>query len=222
MSALVAQPGRHPGLRRQKLYAAAGTAERRKLFDAYVATTAWSAGQILALLEHLGTRSTADRSSPTRRAPHRVGPAGVVDLYGYPKSVKGEDGSHFGFPPPDNRARLVAEGLIFDSRERIDRACRDYLAGKTQEDMARACLQRLVGRGYDDDREVRPASAARRRGKRDLDVEILGSLGWTPLHVAVGRYDPDRLRAGLAPRLSSPTTPTGSGRRRGLQSTQQL
>jgi ankyrin repeat protein len=170
---------------RDRLYAAADARERRLLFDAYLAGHGPETrdGILLQLFDDLEVQESAEAA---RRC--------LVQLYGLPKTVKGDDRPPVAPLTTAARARLIEEGMVFDDSEKVDRAFRDYLAGDPDDDVAVACLKRLVGRGYDADIE----RFCRRRKDRADCQELLDRLGWTPLHVAVDRGDPDLLRSRLA------------------------
>lgn len=188
---------------RYKLYAATAPGERRRLFDAYVAGHGLVArdGILIILFNHLGLLESDEKETPEPPpgAPPLQPRQALVELYGFPKTVKGEDMPDIVEPSLAERARVIAEGLTYDFRGGIDRACRDCLSGEPDDGLAEACLRRLVGRGFDDEVE----RFCRRRMKQlpenySFYAETLGRLGWTPLHVAVQRRDPDRLREALA------------------------
>lgn len=176
---------------------------RRGLLDAFVARhgPAVREGIHLELFEDLAKRESEDGPgvSPEKSLaarPRRV----LADLYGWPDDVTSRDRPQIAFRRTSEKARYVSRGLVFDDSPRVDRAFAAYLAGKPNADMAIACIERLVGRGYDADIErscrllIKDADDRRLADCR----RILDRLGWTPLHVAVDRRDPDLLRAHLA------------------------
>jgi ankyrin repeat protein len=188
---------------REKLYAAADAKERRTLFDAYVAKHGRATRHGILLMLYGDLR---DQDNPAEKRPRPepgVPPVRprecLVDLYGLPKTVKSWDGPFYEPPNSGDRSRLIEGGMVFDASEKTDRLFRDYLAGKPEDDLARACLKRLAGRGYDADIE----RYCRQRLKNPDEntnycEEALAKLGRTPLHLAVERGDPDVLRASLA------------------------
>jgi ankyrin repeat protein len=107
-----------------------------------------------------------------------------------------------------DKALLIEEGLIYDHSEKLDRAVRDLLATSGEDaKLARACIKRLAGRGYDGDIE-----AYRRRWaevvSEEEDRDILDRLGWSPLHAAVDRHDRDA----VARLLRDKATPDAAAR----------
>jgi ankyrin len=186
-----------------KLYPAADAGERRRLFDVYVAEHGMAArdGILLILFAQLKELESDQKamSAPPSVAPLIWPRPALVELYGYRKTVKSEDGPYIHEQSFEEWSSQIASGLTFDNRERIDRACLAYLTDEAKSDVAAACLPRLIGRGYDD--------VVERYCRRQLQIlgedssfyaGFLGKLGWTPLHVAVQRGDPDLLRSGLA------------------------
>src|SRR5579859_3502628 len=96
-------------------------------------------------------------------------------------------------PAATSKARMISEGLIYDHNTKIDQAVRDLLVTIKDDDyLALACMQRLVGRGYD--REIEDYCKRRLKEKLDKDDtaklnEMLDRLGWTQFHVAIARND---------------------------------
>jgi ankyrin repeat protein len=189
---------------RNRLYAAADAKERRKLFDAYLDEhgIATRDGILLLLFQDLDDQE-ADEQKRRRPPLNNRGfrPREIlVELYGLPKTVNSEHKPVIDALSSTEHARIVAEGLIFDDSEKIDRAFRDYLVGDPQSDLAKACLKRLIGRGYDADIErfcQRPMKGIPEHEKTEY-TQALDKLGWTPVHVAVERGDSDLLRSRLA------------------------
>ncbi len=123
----------------------------------------------------------------------------LIHLYGKPKDVKSADRPRVKALSDGDRARVIGEGLIYDHSEKIDRAVRDLLRSAGDDDyLAQACVQRLIGRGYDADIEAycrrRLKEVTDPRDRADLEGD-LERLGWTMLHVAVSNNDQDGLRA---------------------------
>jgi hypothetical protein len=122
----------------------------------------------------------------------------LIQLYGQPKDVKGKDRPEVESLADPDKAEFIREALLYDHSEKIDRAVRDLLtAADPDRAVGWACIERLVGRGYD----VEIEDFCRRRLKRVTDDrdrenvrEVLDQLGWTPLHVAVARGDFDSLQ----------------------------
>ena len=104
---------------------------------------------------------------------------------------------------PGDKGRLIEEGLIYDDSVKIDAAVRDLMAGTDDEQLALACMKRLVGRGYDEDiaKCYRRLSAGLEERDRKYFQEILDKAGWTRLHTAVERGDVDEVRRRFAERM---------------------
>lgn len=86
-------------------------------------------------------------------------------------------------------AALIAEGLLHAPSARIDREVRELLVTTTDDKLAHACMQRLLGRGYDADIE-----RIALQHDREEFWEIRTCLGWTRAHVAVARQDIETLQ----------------------------
>jgi ankyrin repeat protein len=186
------------------LYETADAKERKKRLDDFVATSGLAArdGVQLELFTDLESaeaeewrKKTAPEKSPAAR-PRRM----LAELYGWPKDVKSGDRPTLDVRRASEKAELLEEGLIFDESPKIDRAFAEYLSGKPDDTVARACLERLVGRGFDADveRTCRRLMKVSHESWRPTYERILDRLGWTPLHVAVDRGDPDMVRKHLA------------------------
>jgi ankyrin repeat protein len=77
--------------------------------------------------------------------------------------------------------------LHYDRSKKLDRALRDLLSKTDDDYLAKGCLDRLVGRGYDAEIEAYLKRRMPRLKDRDRE-ELLGyeaKLGWTRLHAAV-------------------------------------
>jgi ankyrin len=101
---------------------------------------------------------------------------------------------------PWDKVRLIREALIHDGSKAIDKAVRNLLVSTKDDDLALACMERLVGRRYDADIErycKRRLPALKGRDKKAFQ-EKLDQLGWTPLHVAVSRGRLDLVQPLLA------------------------
>jgi ankyrin repeat protein len=182
---------------RENLYAETDLKKCRELFAEYVkeAGDAASDGIRETLYADLSQLETIEENNlqPNKfgEKPRKL----LIELYCAPKTVKAKDK-----PIPDsisseNLAALIGHALAYDRSAKIDRAVRDLLAKTTDNRLALACMQRLVGRGFDDD-----IAAYYRRRKESLTEyqdqqfkEFLGKAGWTPLHVAVWREQNERL-----------------------------
>ena len=81
--------------------------------------------------------------------------------------------------------------MIYDRNSKIDRAVRDLLVSIKDDDyLAKACADRLVGRGYDADIE----RYFKDRLNGHWTKEPLARLGWAPVHVAVSRGNAEDLK----------------------------
>jgi cytohesin len=100
------------------------------------------------------------------------------------------DPSHSAF----DKALFIRNGLADDPSVKLDRAVRDLLVSiKEDDDLALACMKRLVGRGYDKEIEhyCRRRLAERYVFERDALRRALDRLRYTRLHVAVERGQTD-------------------------------
>ena len=97
---------------------------------------------------------------------------------------------------PYHLAAVIGDGLSYDRSVKIDRAVRDILAKTTEDEVAMACVVRLLGRGYDAD-----IDAYYRRREKVLDDNVkrffnevaLPKAGWSPVHVAIWRGQQERM-----------------------------
>jgi ankyrin repeat protein len=186
----------------EQLYREKDPRRCRALFDAYLARHGQGARDgiqlqlfdDLAMLEARENKWVSQPLPGFADQPRRL----LIELYGKPKDVKSQDRPWVEALSDGARARLIDGGLVYDRSEKLDRAVRELLAASGDDDsLARACIRRLVGRGYDADIE----EYLRRRSphlKDKNDQEALGEvrrrLGWTRLHVAVDRNDLDTAR----------------------------
>jgi hypothetical protein len=173
---------------RTQLYREPDPERCRVLFDAFLARHGEASrdGILLHLFEDLLYSKEPD---PPRRL--------LVQLYGWPKDVQGEDCPRVETLSDDDSVRLIEEGLIYDGSKKIDRAVRDLLVGTDDDYLGLACIKRLVDRGYDAKIEAycrRLPLVGHPRDEEELQA-ALGKLGWTRLHVAVDRNDLDTAAA---------------------------
>jgi ankyrin repeat protein len=188
----------------EQLHRAANARERRALLDAYVARRGAAArdGVLLLLFEDLEYREIEERTGRPP-GPDSFGDAprrALAELYGFPEDVRSTQRPPFlDAVSTNDRRELIEAGLLYDRSPKIDRAVRDLLASSGDDDgLAWACIKRLVGRGFDTDieqylRRRSPAIGDKFGYKQNL-AEIAGQLGWGPVHVAVARGWPERLR----------------------------
>jgi ankyrin repeat protein len=193
---------------RDALYAEADPKKCRALFDAYIVKHGETSrdGILLALFDDLDTLEASEEkrlSHPLKEftdQPRKL----LIQLYGRPKGVRSKDRPRVESLSNIDKAYLVEEGLIYDQSEKLDRAVRDLLAANPDDDsLGKACVRRLVGRGYDAEIE----DFCKRRHKRATEEyeknevqAIQDQIGWTRLHVAVDRQDYDTLRSLLQAR----------------------
>jgi ankyrin repeat protein len=188
------------------LYQTKDAQKRRELFEAYLAKKGRPAregilGQLFKDLDTLEAHEQHRLFPPLTQfstQPREL----LIELYGYQKDVRSSQRLRYlDALAATDKARLIDEGLIYDHTIKIDRAVRDVLTATQQDDyLARACMKRLLGRGYDAEIE----KYCRRRipqlegGDRKELEEMLERLGWNLVHVAVERHDVDGLRALIA------------------------
>jgi ankyrin repeat protein len=173
---------------REKLYRTKDAAERKKLFDEFIAKRGEVARQgcLLRLFEDLDTQEYDEKG--------RLGPplkekyaarACLIELYGYPKSVKSTEKPRL--LPTENamQARFI-DALAAFATPKLDRAVREVLHSTDDDTLAASCVRFLVGRGVDAD--IHRYVEQRRKGadeKREKELrQMLDRLGWTPLHAA--------------------------------------
>jgi ankyrin repeat protein len=78
--------------------------------------------------------------------------------------------------------------LHFDWSEKLDKALRDLLVKTDDDYLAKGCLDRLVGRGYDADIEAylkRRLPKLKDGYEKDQLLPYQGKLGWSRLHASV-------------------------------------
>ena len=182
---------------RTELYREPNPSRRKALFEEFIARHREAArdgilGQLfddLKTLETYEQNDTLPHRSEFWDQPRRL----LIQLYGRPKDVKSDQRPYISTLSRTELMNLIHEGLIYDKSEKIDLAVRDILLRcKDDDGLALACIERLVGRGYDVEIEAycrrrmngEPSEAARLRLE-----EALAKVGWTPLHVAVKRDD---------------------------------
>jgi ankyrin repeat protein len=116
----------------------------------------------------------------------------LIDAFGLPASVKSSAGPPVEPLSSSSQARFI-ETLHYDSSKKLDEALRSMLAKTDDDHIAETCLNRLVGRGYDDIIEgalkQRLVLAKGRARERLLAYER--KLGWNRLHAAVDLGKPD-------------------------------
>jgi ankyrin repeat protein len=187
---------------RKTLYRTKDARKRRQLFEAYLAKKGSPSRD--GILEQLfGDLETLEAHEEHRLSPPLTEFGAqprelLIELYGYKPNVRSVQRPRFTDSlAATEKARLIADGLIYDSSAKIDRAVRDLLASTEQDDyLALACMQRLVGRGYDTDIEkyCRRRIPQAEKSDREQLQNMLDRLGWNQVHVTVDRHDRDGLR----------------------------
>jgi ankyrin repeat protein len=174
---------------RNRLYPAKTTKERKTLVDKFAANNGEIAREGIrwALFEDLDTQEADEegRLSPKLNPRHRAREC-LVDVFGLPATVKSKDRPLVAPLETAAQARFV-QTLHYDRSEKLDRALRDLLAKTDYDYMAKGCLDRLVGRGYDAEIEAylkRRLPHLEGRDRKEL-LAYEAKLGWTRLHAAV-------------------------------------
>jgi ankyrin repeat protein len=179
----------------EQLDTAKDAKERRQRFNAFVAKHGKPGREVLLRLLFYNLKE--EEQSDERNAARRL----LVELFGYGPKVRVADRPDFmNAIGPYEKARLIRQALIYDSSKKIDQVVRNLLVSTKDDFLARACMDRLVGRGYDADIErycKRRIPALEGWDKEELQA-ALDRLGWTPLHVAAARGQLDRVPALLA------------------------
>jgi ankyrin repeat protein len=198
--ALLARPTYSPeavhALVRDQLYKTKDLARCRELLEEFVKKHGETAreGVMLALFGDL-YRLEADevgqltpRLTEFKDQPRTL----LIGLFGKDKKVRSSDCPRYPDALADTeKAYFIERAFIHDSSTTIDRAVLDVLRswGDNYE-LAKTCLARLTGRGYDAEIE--------RSCKRLKDLGVLTKLGYTRLHVAAEQGRDDLVHALLA------------------------
>jgi ankyrin repeat protein len=184
--------------------------ERQRLFRAFVARHGPDGREAVLreLFASLGFAEGLDSDEGCRE----VRPL-LVELFGYKPNVRFEDRPDFlTAHDAHDKAQLIGEALIHDDSRKIDRVIRDLLVSTKDDRLAEACLERLVGRGYDDDieRYCKRRLSSGKKADQEAVQTALDRLGWTRLHVAVERGRAD-LVPGLLAAENRPDAPSRTG-----------
>ncbi len=185
---------------RTKLYRAKDAAERRRLFDDFVAKRGEVArlGILVYLFEDLDRQESVEQGRFLKDDARVC----LMELFQYSKDVKSKDRPQA--LPLENceQARFI-HALAYFPTAKIDQAVLQIMRSTDENNLAVSCAWYLVGRGAD--MAIRKSVEQRLRNlaiKRDkhaaewLQSQLQGVLeaqGWTPLHVAVQNGDPDRI-----------------------------
>jgi hypothetical protein len=183
----------------KKLYKMAEARERKDLFDGYIREFS-DAGRdavrqrLFSDLESLEANEEQRLHPPLKdfgEEPRRL----LIELFGYVCDVKARER-----PTPETAsdwhvAEVIEFGLTYDRSIVIDRLILGILNSTTDNQLALACMKRLVGRGYDAAIEAyyRRREAFIEEYSQPRFKEILARAGWSPLHVVVWRDERERL-----------------------------
>jgi ankyrin repeat protein len=182
---------------REKLYPAGDAEHRKDVFDDFVAKHGEVSreGILVDLFEDLDMQEADEQGRLSPRLEEKYAAREcLIQLYGYPKEVKSEDRPRI-LPITDFMQARFIEVLVFFPSEKIDQAVRHVLQSTNDDYLANACVFYLVGRGADQDIRTyveRQMPGADKDRRREL-ARILDQQGWTPLHAASERYEPDRV-----------------------------
>ena len=152
-------------------------------------------GVMLSLFNDLKTLEDVEKGRHSPRWPDFTDQSRtlLIDLFGKDRKIRSSDCPRH---PPEAladtvKAYYIEKALVHDRSPTIDRAVVELLRSCADNDpVAKACLGRLVGRGYDAELE--------RHCNRLHELGPLEKLGYTPLHVAVEQERDDLVRALLA------------------------
>lgn len=139
---------------REELYPATSVQRRKALFDRFVRTHGRAASdgvrqQLFSDLEMQIANEEKRLHPPMKKAWEAR--ALLIQLYGYKSDVKVSDEPYADTWGSGDRAQFIA-ALTHDRSVRIDKAV-DEILRKDRDDnyLALACMNRLIGRGYDQD-----------------------------------------------------------------------
>jgi len=182
-----------------ELYRADEAGQRQRMFDAFTKQhgEVGRQGVLVDLFLDLRLQEADERGalSPPL-AEKRPARTCLVELYGYPETVKSDDQPSLFVDGDASQARLVDVLAHFPS-PKIDQAVRSILHATDDDYLASACARYLVGRGADQDIaryvDQRLETAV---GRRLEELQrFQDRLGWTPLHVAAEVSEEERVAA---------------------------
>lgn len=174
---------------RNRLYRAKTGKERKALVDEFVTQNGEIArdGIRWDLFEDLDDQEADEERRLSPKLNHRYKAREcLIDVFGLPETVKSKDRPSTEPLETAAQARFI-QTLHYDRSVKLDHALRDLLAKTDYDYMAKGCLDRLVGRGYDAEIEAylkRRLPRLKDRDKKDL-LPYEAKLGWTRLHAAV-------------------------------------
>jgi ankyrin repeat protein len=174
---------------RNRLYPAKTAKERQALVSEFANRHGEIAREGIRwmLFQDLETQEADEqgRLSPGLDPRHRAREC-LVDVFGLPVKVTSNDRPPI--QPLDGASQVrFVQTLLYDQSKRLDRAVRDVLAKTDNDYLAKSCLDRLVGRGFDADIEAyHKRRLPQLHGtERDELRAYKHKLGWTRLHAAV-------------------------------------
>jgi ankyrin repeat protein len=188
---------------RDQLYRAKDAKEARALFEAFLKKEgeAYRHGIQLQLFSDLETLEANEegRLSPPLKdfqdQPRRL----LIQLYGKDKSVRGKDAPK-GADKWSNAdlVPFVREGLSYSGDPAIDAAVRDLLRSTKIDWVASACIEHLIGRGFDDEIEQYLQTRGQRKDLQEAAKTFRASQGWTRLHLAVEKKYSEQVERWIA------------------------
>lgn len=190
---------------RKKLYPAKAAKDRKTLVAEYVKRHGEVArsGIVWKLFKDLDTQEADEqgRLFPKLDPKYRAREC-LIEVFGYPANVKSEDRPKVE-PLTDFAQAGFVETLRYDRGVKLDEAIRAILAKTDDYSMARGCLNRLVGRGYDADLEAFLKRSVPKMDMQDREEakKYETKIGWTRLHAAVDLGVPELIEAALKDKL---------------------
>jgi ankyrin repeat protein len=191
---------------RTRLYLATNAKERTALVDEFVRQHGAVArdGIRWALFHDLDIQEADEegRLFPKGSLPYRAREC-LIDVFGLPPEVKSKDRPAREPLSQAAQTRFV-QTLHYDPSPALDKALRGILAKTDDDNMAKGCLDRLVGRGYDADIEAylkRRLPRLKGDDRKELQ-EYESKLGWSRLHAAVYLDVPEFVEAALRQKVA--------------------
>ena len=139
---------------RDKLYSTESDVKRKDLFQQFVNQNgpASSDGILLQLFSDLGMQEADEQGRLSPRLKDKYDSRNLlILLYGYPNDVKSSQKPFVDTWGVAVQARFI-KALVHDNSKKIDKAVYDiFLKAKKDNYLAFACVNRLIGRGYDDE-----------------------------------------------------------------------
>src|SRR5262249_38804181 len=143
---------------RNELYPAKTATDRKALVEGFVKKHGAIArdGILWYLFDDLETQEDDEKGRvSTKLDPKYRARECLIDVFGFSTRVTSMDRDRPRVAPltAAAQARFI-QTLLYDRGERLDQAVRDILAKTDYDYLAKGCLNRLVGRGYDADIEA--------------------------------------------------------------------